>query len=336
MLKSDTGVELSIIIPMKNSTSFIKKSLDQLPKDIDKSWEAIYVDDSSSDNSRDYLRSEIVSRKVSSVKLVSSEGSGPGAARNTGLKQARGRYVSFLDIDDEWKSDDLLSLAANATAEVVMYNHERRYPSGYRAINKSSLILSELNNVDVLRFSESRRRLFYNFNVCWNKLCSREFLIKNRIFFCDGIYEDLDWSFSCLSIASKVFVKDAIIYTYVQHERSTLSQKGRKHLDLISAYDRAIKTPPLAHGYFEDIVKSKALKHFVYLLKSSRMSEVDKRIFLSRASLYCHKHFSLREMLAVSSVSILNKLVLYVNSYLAWRFLSMLREVRRCYKCRKG
>ena len=58
-------------------------------------FESIFVDDGSTDGSASYLRDK-------GHKVLEQENSGPGVARNTGAKQAKGKYLAFLDSDDRW------------------------------------------------------------------------------------------------------------------------------------------------------------------------------------------------------------------------------------------
>tara|TARA_B100000029_G_scaffold480806_1_gene529201 strand:+ start:3146 stop:4228 length:1083 start_codon:yes stop_codon:yes gene_type:complete len=96
---------ISVIVPFYNAEKHIKTCLDALFKqDFNKPFEIIMVDDASNDNSREIVKSY----NSSNIQLYSlNSNSGPSAARNIGLKKAKGKYVYFLDVDDTIESNTL-------------------------------------------------------------------------------------------------------------------------------------------------------------------------------------------------------------------------------------
>ena len=89
---------ISVIVPCYNSESFIKKCIASLiNQNFTKSFEIIIVDDASSDNTVEIIKSF----NLNNINLhLLKNNSGPAAARNIGLKKASGEYVFFLDADD--------------------------------------------------------------------------------------------------------------------------------------------------------------------------------------------------------------------------------------------
>ena len=69
-------------------------------------FEVIIVDDGSTDNSPEIVRTEYGDARI---KLITQLNAGPGAARNRGISEATGEYVAFLDADDEWLENYLLT-----------------------------------------------------------------------------------------------------------------------------------------------------------------------------------------------------------------------------------
>ena len=96
--------KVSVIIPMHNSSKHIEECLDSVINQTYKNIEIIVVDDNSTDNS-----AEIVERKKDSrIKLIKLERNlGVSKARNTGIDNATGKYICFLDSDDYWILDKL-------------------------------------------------------------------------------------------------------------------------------------------------------------------------------------------------------------------------------------
>ena len=89
---------LSIIIPVFNAEKYLLKCINSiLEQNIHTSYEIILIDDASTDESLNIIKT-INSPHIKIQSLLSN--SGPGSARNAGLKVAEGEYVFFLDADD--------------------------------------------------------------------------------------------------------------------------------------------------------------------------------------------------------------------------------------------
>lgn len=92
---------VSIIVPCHNSFYFIKDCLESVLAQTYRNWEMIIIDDFSTDNSSDLIQKYI--NRDSRIKLIKHEkNSGVAIARNTGIKNAIGDYIAFLDSDDYW------------------------------------------------------------------------------------------------------------------------------------------------------------------------------------------------------------------------------------------
>ncbi|NEQ55284.1 MAG: glycosyltransferase, partial [Leptolyngbya sp. SIO3F4] len=89
---------VSVIIPLYNKASFVRRAVESILAQTITDLEVIVVDDGSTDNSGVIVEGIDDSR----LRLVHQENQGPGAARNHGLALAKGDYVAFLDADDEW------------------------------------------------------------------------------------------------------------------------------------------------------------------------------------------------------------------------------------------
>ena len=97
---------ISAIVPVYNATSSLHRSLRSVLTQTLSDFELIVIDDCSTDGSADILRGyEALDDRV---KVLSTEKhSGPGIARNVGLRNAKGRYIVFLDSDDLWMKHKL-------------------------------------------------------------------------------------------------------------------------------------------------------------------------------------------------------------------------------------
>jgi glycosyltransferase involved in cell wall biosynthesis len=94
---------VSIIIPVYNASKHIVRALDSIKNQTYKNYEVIVIDDGSTDDS-----STIIENHGIDLKLIKQTNGGASSARNVGIKAATGKYIAFLDSDDEWLPSKLL------------------------------------------------------------------------------------------------------------------------------------------------------------------------------------------------------------------------------------
>lgn len=96
---------VSIIMPSYNTQKFIEETLDSVLAQTYTNWELIIVDDCSTDNT-----DEIVSPFLSDSRIIyiqNEKNSGAAVSRNRALREAKGKWIAFLDSDDLWTPDKL-------------------------------------------------------------------------------------------------------------------------------------------------------------------------------------------------------------------------------------
>ena len=121
--KSITATEplVSIIIPVYNAERFILEALQSIDVQRYSPLEILLIDDGSTDGSVDLVR-----RHAPHVRIISQPNAGASAARNTGLRQASGEFICFLDADDGWFPEKLVAQTAYLAAhpKVGIIYHE--------------------------------------------------------------------------------------------------------------------------------------------------------------------------------------------------------------------
>ena len=121
---------VSIITPCYNGEKYIAQTIRSVLEQTYENWEMLIVDDGSSDGSADIIRS--FSEADPRIRLLQQENTGSAAARNAGIRAARGRYLALLDADDLWEPEFLsrqLEFMASHNALCVC--------CAYRCINES-------------------------------------------------------------------------------------------------------------------------------------------------------------------------------------------------------
>ena len=95
---------VSIIMPSYNTGKFIKETINSVIAQTYSNWELIIVDDCSTDNTDEIVKS-INDNRI--IYLKNETNSGAAISRNKALREAKGRWIAFLDSDDLWKNDKL-------------------------------------------------------------------------------------------------------------------------------------------------------------------------------------------------------------------------------------
>lgn len=93
---------ISVIIPVYNRPNLIKRAIDSVINQTYKFFEIIVIDNGSTDNTAD-----IVEKNYKSVNLIRQNHTGVASARNKGIINSKGKYIAFLDSDDEWLPEKL-------------------------------------------------------------------------------------------------------------------------------------------------------------------------------------------------------------------------------------
>ena len=89
--------KVSVIIPTYNRAEYVTHAIDSVLAQTYTDYEIIVVDDGSADNTKDVLLPY-----MDRIRYIYQENAGLSAARNTGIKAAKGDWIAFLDSDDEW------------------------------------------------------------------------------------------------------------------------------------------------------------------------------------------------------------------------------------------
>ena len=230
-------LKLSIIIPVYNVEPYIGKCLDScLHQDIPTDeYEIIVVNDGSPDNSvvivKDYMQ------RYLNVRLVNRDNGGLSAARNTGLKEAKGEYVWFVDSDDWIETNVLKSLLDKAykdKLDVLCFNLQFAFPDGH----------TEHYNV-----SAEKECVYHGTDfICkvgmppaaWAALYKHDFLENHALAFYEGIlHEDQEFTPRAYCLAERISFVNQVVYNYNQRQGGIMKSKQseRKCRDLMTVAD---------------------------------------------------------------------------------------------------
>ena len=220
-------MKLSIIVPIYNVASYLRKCVDSLLVQDITDYEIILVDDGSPDECPQICDEYV--EKYDSIRVVHQENAGLSAARNSGVKVAQGDYILFVDSDDYLQPNTLGTLLEQVqrdNLDVLRFRYQNVKESGEVFVPHEGM-KTDYNDysaipTDGLNFLNERLGI-----QCYVV----QFLIKTEIvrkeLFTPGIYfEDTDWTPRMLLRTKRVASTDLVVYNYLWREGSiTLSQK---------------------------------------------------------------------------------------------------------------
>jgi len=226
-------MKLSIILPIYNVESFLSDCLDSLyAQDIfTEDYEIICVIDGSPDNSRQIV--EQYMEKYSNIKLIVQKNKGVCAARNEGLKNAKGKYIWFVDPDD--------IIVSNCFGKIVAHMESTEadiFEMQYRTCEEEYKFIAESIQFQI----EGENKPGSNGSGCLY-ICQKEYLLKNNILFDEALSygEDYLWAFQIKYRKHKSIYTNAPLYIYRQRANSAMNtvdkKKTEKHMrDMVLLY----------------------------------------------------------------------------------------------------
>ncbi len=225
--------KLSIIIPVYNISKYINRCLNSICKQLLDGVEIIVVDDGSLDDS--ILKVLIWQEKYKIIKVVSQKNKGLGGARNTGIKEAKGEYVWFVDGDDEIISNSLECVMnyVSSDDDVVVFDFER-FDNVGNIIDRTNCS-NRLSHVCGIEFV--RHVLL---TQAWRGIYRRSFLLDNSIFFREHfLHEDSEFNMRVVCVAKKMTYVNIPVYKYyTQNQGSIMNSIRIKNMeDLLCLFD---------------------------------------------------------------------------------------------------
>ena len=224
--------KVSVIIPVYNVEKYLGPCLDSILGQTLNNIEVICVDDGSTDRSLDILRE--YEKRDARVKVLTQPNTNAGAARNKGIQQAKGEYLSFLDSDDHFDPTMLEKCAARMDqdgSDVLVFGaKQHNMRTGVISDMPWSLRLDRCPQKSVFTPREVKDYLFNNFqNWPWNKLFRRSFVEQHHITY-QEITRTNDMAFVCqaLAQAGRISVLDEYLAYYRVETGSSLQQSNHR------------------------------------------------------------------------------------------------------------
>lgn len=214
-------MDFSVIIPAYNVSSIIERAIRSAAVQTFPPLEILVIDDCSTDDTVEVVRA--LARELPSLRLVSTQANGgPSAARNVGLRQAKGDWIALLDADDHWRPNQLkrLSEVASATSadfvadNLVMWDAvaDRQFKPGHFEFPEAE---KQITLLDVFRADDN-----FNFSkatfAIMKPICRRQFLADHKIEYDESLKvgEDFVLFAEVLFNGAKFILIDEAYYIY--------------------------------------------------------------------------------------------------------------------------
>lgn len=274
---------LSIIIPVYNGEKFINNALNSVFNCKRNDYEIIVVNDGSTDKTAEICKNY---KDYSQFTAYNLKNGGVSSARNFGIEKAKGKYVTFLDVDDEYFENSLekaMNNLENHMVDLIMFP--------YSITNEQGEILSD---VDIFADEEpSLKEVFLTFsnssnmNYCWGKFYNRDYIIRNNVKFDTdlAIGEDVEFEVEFFKSNPTIFYDKVRLVKYRQNDSSVMHSYDYRRFDDLERslrlceyalskfdYNKSEKESMYSHhgvllmSYIKNISGTKPRKEFVQVL----------------------------------------------------------------------
>lgn len=247
-------MKLSLIIAMFNIEKYIAECLNSciIQKNVSfDDFEIIVVNDGSTDRSREIANDFLL--KYDNIRIVDRHNGGLSAARNTGLLNARGEYVWFIDGDDK-----IVDFSVSFLIEKINKYHSDVYMVDYSLFYEGNTNIPNFNcNLPKEIFAgkkimESQRRILPM--MAWLSIYNRNYLLKERLAFTEGIiHEDLDFSVRSLYLAKSILYTAESLYCYRKNSIGSIMSNARKN------YTKSVISYDIIQMVWSNFFRNKAI-----------------------------------------------------------------------------
>lgn len=240
-------MKVSVIIPVYNTEKYLAECLDSILNQTLDSYEIIIVNDGSTDGSLQLINQ--YEKCYSNISVINQTNKKQGAARNAGLKAAKGEYVCFIDSDDMLKKNALehcYNLASEVNLDMITYEADIFGD----IIGKSSeqyFFHKRINDINKVMYGiDFIKRNYYRvsmLNITFT-LYLRTFLLNNKLLFLEKtFYEDLEFYYRTMECNPRMMIIDNVFYHRRYRCNSVMTSRKTESsvMNKIYIYENVIK-----------------------------------------------------------------------------------------------
>lgn len=255
---------VSVIVPIYNVEAYLERCVISILNQTYENIEVILINDGSTDRSLDLAKR--LEKKDKRIVLVSQDNQGLSAARNSGIKIARGEYITFVDSDD-WIDKRFVEMAMSYIMEnksdIVSFEFVNAYDMSIR---------NKINNQYTQFDGLAGDALFgqYATNFAWGKVIRKKLIDEfEEIFPVGRHYEDIASMYKIFDRATSVTVSRNELYFYFVREGSITSKR-----ELSDVQDKIITIEEICDYKFAH--KYKYLDYYIYVKAFGAIADLYK------------------------------------------------------------
>ena len=255
---------ISIIVPVYNVKKYFRDCIESIFSQTYHNLEIILIDDGSTDGSEkladDYAKTD------KRIKVIHQKNIGLSGARNTGLKHATGKYVTFVDSDDRIDPnmvEGLLNALIDAHADIAICSFKEIYPNGKtKDFNKNCP-----KQVFTVELALSNMLQENGFMVSTTMKLFPTSYFKDIKFPIDKLHEDVGTTYKLIMKATKIVFIPNEYYIYVHHDNSIINQTfDERKFNLIDLTDQMCNDIDRHYPNLQDITNERRMRaHFSIL-----------------------------------------------------------------------
>lgn len=207
---------VSIILPIYNRKSTIKRTLKSIFNQSYTNWELIIIDDQSNDGTWEYLKELEATKNIKLIRTPINSG-GPAVPRNLGIKYSNGDFIAFIDSDDEWKKDKLKIQLDYIKKYNVQFICSKAEINRHSKINKKN----DDKPIDYLKFDTLiKRNIIVTSSVV---ICKK--ILHNKMFPEDNVLISIEDYYLWLNVHKEnirsIKLNDSLVVYYITNDSIT-------------------------------------------------------------------------------------------------------------------
>ena len=231
---------ITIIMPAYNCENTILETINSVLRQTYQEFELIIVNDGSTDKTREICEAI----KDKRIRLINKQNEGPSSARNTGLCEAKGKYIMFIDSDDLYCDNTLetmMKLMNKKNYDIITGNYVSFNEKNIKQ-KKDVKPISFENKEDNFKYIDYLQKKGL-FNTNWNKMYIRKIITENKIRFDETktIGEDAKFNFEYMRYVKTSSVINDVIYKYYLNEDGlTIKNENTKAERIIKSLEEQL------------------------------------------------------------------------------------------------
>ena len=269
---------ISVVVPIYNTSKYLPRCLNSIINQTYKNLEIICINDGSTDNSLSILQN--YAQKDSRIKITTQKNAGLSAARNTGITKSTGKYITFVDSDDEISHNMLEKLLVSLQkndADISVCSFKEIYPDG--KITHFNKVSSTQTYTTEQSLKAMLQEQGFMLSATMKLFLTTYF--KNIQFPIGKLHEDIGTTYKLIMRAHRVTFVPEELYFYHHHGESITSKKfDERKLDIIALTDQMCKDIDAKYPTLKNITNERRMRARFSVLRQIPTNNPETKIIL--------------------------------------------------------